>query len=147
MHGDDPYASMITSSNPSNPIAGQQYTYGVTLTAKDGYFFHGSFAYNSEGGSTVICEAHDMMGKWRGSLSDDQKQLTIRFDTIQATATNGSSQGDTTINNAYIENVKFDYRPGDAPQATAQVEDSSSDRYEVAYECWEEMENGNPVAL
>lgn len=62
-------------------------------------------------------------------------------------ATNGTSQGDTTINNAYIENVKFDYRPGDAPQATAQVEDSSSDRYEVAYECWEEMENGNPVAF
>lgn len=62
-------------------------------------------------------------------------------------ATNGTSQGDTTINNAYIENVKFDYRPGDAPQATAQVEDSSSDRYEVAYECWEEMENGEPVAF
>lgn len=150
IQSDDPYAGMITSSNPSYPIAGQQYTYGVTLTAKDGYFFSGGFAYHGEGGGLVICEGHDFGSSnldWSGSLSADQKQLTIRFDTIQETAVTGIPQGDTTINNAYIENVKFDYRPGDAPQATAQVEDSSSDRYEVAYECWEEMENGEPVAF
>lgn len=150
IQSDDPYAGMITSSNPSYPIAGQQYTYGVTLTAKDGYFFSGGFAYHGEGGGLVICEGHDFGSSnldWSGSLSSDQKQLTIRFDTIQATATNGSSQGDTTINNAYIENVKFDYRPGDAPQATAQVSDTPLDQYEIAYECWEEMENGEPVAF
>ncbi|RHT37338.1 hypothetical protein DW790_08015, partial [Firmicutes bacterium AM31-12AC] len=38
IQSDDPSAGMIISSNPSYPIAGQQYTYGVTLTAKDGYF-------------------------------------------------------------------------------------------------------------
>lgn len=147
---DEPGYDRITSSNPRNPIAGEGYRYGVTLTAKDGYFFHGSFPYNGEGFGrlTIICESNNISrDDWIASLSDDQKQLTIRFDTIQATATNGSSQGDTTINNAYIENVKFDYRPGDAPQATAQVSDTSLDQYEIAYECWEEMENGEPVAF
>ena len=150
IQSDDPYAGMIISSNPSYPIAGRQYTYGVTLTAKDGYFFSGGFAYHGEGGGLVICEGHDFGSSnldWSGSLSANQKQLIIRFDTIQATATNGSSQGDTTINNAYIENVKFDYRPGDAPQATAQVSGTPLDQYEIAYECWEEMENGEPVAF
>ena len=150
IQSDDPYAGMITSSNPSYPIAGQQYTYGVTLTAKDGYFFSGGFAYHGEGGGLVICEGHDFGSSnldWSGSLSANQKQLTIRFDTIQETAVTGIPQEYTTINNAYIENVKFDYRPGDAPQATAQVSDTPLDQYEIAYECWEEMENGEPVAF
>lgn len=146
---DEPGYDRITSSNPRNPIAGQKYTYGVTLTAKDGYFFHAAFGYHGEGGATLICEAHDMSADmWTGALSADQKQLTIYFDNIQTTAIDGGSQDEATINNAYIENVKFDYRPGDAPQATAQVwGDTSLDQYEIAYECWEEMENGEPVAF
>ena len=58
------------------------------------------------------------------------------------------SQDEATINNAYIRNVKFDYRSGDAPQATAEVlVDPLFEEYEIAYECWEEMENGEPVAF
>lgn len=57
------------------------------------------------------------------------------------------SQDEATINNAYIENVKFAYRSGDAPQATAEVYNADADKYEIAYECWEEMENGEPVAF
>lgn len=58
------------------------------------------------------------------------------------------SQDETTINNAYIRNVKFAYRSGDAPQATAEVlVDPLFEEYEIAYECWEEMENGEPVAF
>lgn len=59
----------------------------------------------------------------------------------------GGSQDEATINNAYIENVKFAYRSGDAPQATAEVYNADADKYEIAYECWEEMENGEPVAF
>ena len=63
-------------------------------------------------------------------------------------AIDGGSQDEATINNAYIENVKFAYRSGDAPQATAEVlVDPSLEEYEIAYECWEEMENGEPVAF
>ena len=63
-------------------------------------------------------------------------------------AIDGGSQNEATINNVCIENVKFAYRSGDAPQATAEVlVDPSLEEYEIAYECWEEMENGEPVAF
>ena len=55
---------------------------------------------------------------------------------------------DTPINEAVIADVKFDYEPGDAPQESAKIFlPGDSDKYEIAYECWEEMENGNPVAF
>ena len=56
------------------------------------------------------------------------------------------SQDEATINNAYIRNVKFAYRSGDAPQATAEVYNDDADKYEIAYECWQEFENNEPVA-
>lgn len=63
-------------------------------------------------------------------------------------AIDGGSQDEATINNVCIENVKFAYRSGDSPQATAEVlVDPSLEEYEIAYECWEEMENGEPVAF
>lgn len=63
-------------------------------------------------------------------------------------AIDGGSQDEATINNVCIENVKFAYRSGDAPQATAEVlVDPSLEEYEIAYECWEEMKNGEPVAF
>lgn len=63
-------------------------------------------------------------------------------------AIDGGSQDEATINNVCIENVKFAYRSGDAPQATAEVSaDPLLEVCEIAYECWEEMENGEPVAF
>lgn len=63
-------------------------------------------------------------------------------------AIDGGSQDEATINNVCIENVKFAYRSGDTQQATAEVlVDPSLEEYEIAYECWEEMENGEPVAF
>ena len=61
-------------------------------------------------------------------------------------AIDGGSQDEATINNVCIENVKFDYRSGDAPQATAEVYNDDADKYEIAYECWQEFENNEPVA-
>ena len=61
-------------------------------------------------------------------------------------AIDGGSQDEATINNAYIRNVKFAYRSGDAPQATAEVYNADADKYEIAYECWQEFENNEPVA-
>ena len=52
----------------------------------------------------------------------------------------------TAITAATIENAKFNYRPGNAPQATAQVTAADQDKYEIAYECWQQFENNNPVA-
>ena len=52
----------------------------------------------------------------------------------------------TTITTATIENAKFDYQPGDTPQAIAWVAVDDMDKYEIAYECWQEFENNKPVA-
>ena len=57
-----------------------------------------------------------------------------------------NSQPTNTIPAATIENVKFAYRSGDAPQATAEVYNDDADKYEIAYECWQEFENNEPVA-
>jgi hypothetical protein len=59
----------------------------------------------------------------------------------------GGQQDDPTITAAAIENVKFNYQVGEAPQKMASIKNLlDMEKYEVAYECWQEMENGNPVA-
>lgn len=57
-----------------------------------------------------------------------------------------TGQPESTITAATIENVKFNYQPGDAPQATAWVAIDDMDKYEIAYECWQQFENNEPVA-
>ena len=57
-----------------------------------------------------------------------------------------NSQPASTITSAVVKNVKLDYQPGDAPQATAEVYNADADKYEIAYECWQEFENNEPVA-
>ena len=57
-----------------------------------------------------------------------------------------NSQPANTITSAVVKNVKLDYQPGDAPQATAEVYNADADKYEIAYECWQEFENNEPVA-
>ena len=52
----------------------------------------------------------------------------------------------TAITAATIENAKFSYQLGDAPQATAEVTAADADKYEIAYECWQQFENNEPVA-
>ena len=57
-----------------------------------------------------------------------------------------NSQPTNTIPAATIENAKFNYQPGDAPQATAQVTAADAEKYEIDYECWQQFENNEPVA-
>ena len=85
------------------------------------------------------------------ALSSDQLQnkVTIKSDVTFTAHFKQISEypDDSVITSAAVQNVKFNYQPGDAPKATAQVSDASLDKYEIAYECWEEMENGAPVAF
>ena len=57
-----------------------------------------------------------------------------------------NSQPTNTIPVATIENAKFNYQPGDAPQATVQVTAADAEKYEIDYECWQQFENNEPVA-
>lgn len=140
----DPYVGRITKSNPIKPTAGQTYNYNITLTAKDGYIFHAGIKHGHF--CTVKCNGVET-NAFRASLSDNQKELTLYFEDIEVTATSGSTQEDTLITSASIENAKLSYQGGESPKISAVVADEDEDKYEIAYECWEEMENGEPVAF
>lgn len=126
----------IEKSNPQKPIAGETYSYAVKLTAKDGYYFHDGFK-GSGVGCTVICDGSTTTA-FASTLSDDRKQLTLWFNDIKVTATDGSSQD--SIGDVDIEGVTFNYEPGDDPKATAYKCDPWDEQYDIEYEYWEEME-------
>ena len=44
------------------------------------------------------------------------------------------------LHNLDVNDVKTDYAPGEAPRATATIPAADADKYEIAFECWEEME-------
>ena len=82
------------------------------------------------------------------ALSSDQLQnkITVKSDVTFTAHFKQISEypDDSVITSAAVQNVKFNYQPGDAPQATAEV--YNADKYEIAYECWQEFENNKPVA-
>ena len=85
------------------------------------------------------------------ALSSDQIQnsVNVRSDNVTFTAQFkqiSEYPEDSEITTATIENVKFDYQLGDAPQSTAWVAIDDMDKYEIAYECWQQFENNEPVA-
>ena len=138
--------SRIAKSNPQKPIAGETYSYAVKLTAKDGYYFHDGFK-GSGVECDVICDGSTTTA-FSGTLSDDRKQLTLWFNNIKVTATDGSSQD--SIGDVDIEGVTFNYEPGDDPNATAYKCDPWDEQYDIEYEYWEEMEtnkNGESVPV
>lgn len=51
------------------------------------------------------------------------------------------------LHNLNVNDVKTDYAPGEAPRATATIPVADADKYEIAYECWEEMDGSDPAEL
>lgn len=51
------------------------------------------------------------------------------------------------LENLNVNDVKIDYAPGEAPRATATIPAADADKYEIAYECWEEMDGSDPAEL
>lgn len=51
------------------------------------------------------------------------------------------------LHNLNVNDVKNDYAPGEAPRATATIPAADADKYEIAYECWEEMDGSDPAEL
>ena len=136
----------IAKSNPQKPIAGETYSYAVKLTAKEGYYFHDGYKYGGVG-CDVICDGSTTTA-FAGTLSEDRKELTLWFNDIKVTATDGSSQ--QSIGDVDIEGVTFNYEPGDTPKATAYKCDPWDEQYDIEYEYWEEMEtnaNGESVPV
>ena len=84
------------------------------------------------------------------ALSSDQIQnkVTVKSDVTFTAHFKQISEypDDSVITSASVQNVNFNYQPGDTPQVTAEVPNFDADKYEIAYECWQEFENNEPVA-
>lgn len=119
--------------------AGHHYSYNIILTANSGYFFSDD--------ETVVSVGEYEWGTPRNHTNLKIKEMSTRLNIygIYAVDLPDESQP-STIASATVENAKFDYQPGDAPQATACVSEADKDKYEIEYECWQQFENNNPVA-
>ena len=109
------------------PTSGNPVDFSSDLEAAKQYFNEHP---DATGTFTVILDVHQYQ------IYDYTYDLTVQE----------NSQPANTITSAVVKNVKFNYQPGDAPQATAEVYNDDADKYEIAYECWQEFENNEPVA-
>lgn len=109
------------------PTSGDPVEFGMDLDAAKKYFNEHP---DATGTFTEILDVHEY------------QKYNYTYDlNVQQTG-----QPESTITAATIENVKFNYQPGDAPQATAWVAIDDMDKYEIVYECWQQFENNEPVA-
>lgn len=109
------------------PTSGDPVEFGMDLDAAKKYFNEHP---DATGTFTEILDLHEY------------QKYNYTYDlNVQQTG-----QPESTITAAAIENVKFDYQLGDAPQATAWVAIDDMDKYEIVYECWQQFENSEPVA-
>ena len=103
----------------------------------------GNMVFDHFESSNIIKLDDDETGGVNKDLHVNEYQVyQITYDLIVQEAPQPAS----TITAAAIENAKFDYQAGDAPQATATVAAADADKYQIAYECWKQFENNNPVA-
>lgn len=109
------------------PTSGDPVEFGMDLDAAKKYFNEHP---DATGTFTVILDVHQYQ------IYDYTYDLTVQE----------NSQPASTITSAVVKNVKFNYQPGDAPQATAEVYNDDADKYEIDYECWQQFENNEPVA-
>lgn len=109
------------------PTSGNPVDFSSDLEAAKQYFNEHP---DATGTFTVILDVHQYQ------IYDYTYDLTVQE----------NSQPASTITSAVVKNVKFNYQLGDAPQATAEVYNADADKYEIAYECWQEFENNEPVA-
>lgn len=103
--------------------SGKEYVYSLMLKPKDGYSFSDETVVTVNG-ETV-----------KSSLSGEFLYVpAIKTITMPASSENEA------LENLNVNDVKIDYAPGEAPRATATIPAADADKYEIAYECWEEME-------
>ena len=114
--------------------SGKEYVYSLMLKPKDGYSFSDETVVTVNG-ETV-----------KSSLSGEFLYVpAIKTITMPASSENEA------LENLNVNDVKTDYAPGEAPRATATIPAADADKYEIAYECWEEMkldmESGESVPV
>lgn len=97
------------------------------LTRNEAFYIGTALEYTGtdyEGGSTI--------------LNETRYDYYLRY-VINSEITLDASENEA-LENLNVNEVKTDYAPGEAPRATATIPAADADKYEIAYECWEEME-------
>lgn len=79
------------------------------------------------------------------TINETRDEYYIRY-SINSDITLVAAENEA-LENLNVENVKTDYAPGEAPRATATIPAVDADKYEIAYECWEEMDGSDPSEL
>lgn len=95
-----------------------------------------------------------------GYSFSDETVVTVNGETVKSslsgeflyvpaikTITMPASSENEALENLNVNDVKTDYAPGEAPRATATIPAADADKYEIAYECWEEMDGSDPAEL
>lgn len=106
---------------------GTDYEGGPIITGNPDDIFNG----NQQGGSVVINETRD--------------DYYLRYN-ISTELTLAATQ-QQSLENLNVNDVKTDYAPSEAPRATGTIPAADADKYEIAYECWEEMDGSDPTEL
>ena len=119
--------------------AGHHYSYNIVLAANSGYFFSSD--------ETVVSVGEYEWGTPGNHTNLEIKEMSTKLNVYGIYSVDLPDESQPgTITSATVENAKFDYQPGNAPQATAWVSEADTDKYEIEYECWQQFENNNPVA-
>ena len=102
-----------------------------------------------EGDNIIVGDPDDIFNAYRpgGSvvINETRDDYYIRYNIDSAiTLVASESQALESLN---VNDVKTDYAPDEAPRATATIPAADADKYEIAYECWEEMDGSDPREL
>ena len=115
------------------------------LTRNEALYIGAALTYTGtdyEGGGIIVGDSDDIFNAYQpGSsitLNETRDDYYLRY-AINSEITLVASENEA-IHNLDINDVKTDYAPGEAPRATATIPAADADKYEIAYECWEEME-------
>lgn len=102
-----------------------------------------------EGGAIIVGDPDDIFNAYQpGSsitLNETRDDYFLRY-AINSEITLVASENEA-LHNLDVNDVKTDYAPGEAPRATATIPAADADKYEIAYECWEEMDGSDPAEL
>ena len=102
-----------------------------------------------EGDNIIVGDPDDIFNAYRPSgsvvINETRDDYYIRYN-IDSAITLVASESQA-LENLNVNDVKTDYAPGEAPRATATIPAADADKYEIAYECWEEMDGSNPREL
>ena len=102
-----------------------------------------------EGDNIIVGDPDDIFNAYKpgGSvvINETRDNYYLRYN-INSEITLVSAEK-KALENLNVDNVKTDYAPGEAPRATATIPAVDADKYEIAYECWEEMDGSDPREL